>query len=415
MKITATAVLRHDKTNARNEAPVCIRITADRKTTYKTLFRIPIDHWDEGKREVRKTATNAGVLNLKLKTALAEYAKTAYMCDVENADAGISAIRDKLHQGCSLDLFQYAYTYEQRLEEIGKFAHHAKVKSTMARFQHFIGRTTFPVNALTEKTLKEYENYLANVRKNKPNTIAANMKIIGKLVNDLYREYRLDNAVNPFSYYKKRYEPVDRVCLTEDEVRAIEDLSYRPAKYLYDIKSIFLFEVYTGLRISDILTLKWKHCDGKQICKTMKKTKKLIHLLLTNKAIELVETRKRCLLRDYELNPEAYIFPYLELDYEQASQKMTFTAISAATARINKALKIIGKRAKIDKPISTHIGRHTFAAIFLDKCNGNFYALKEFLGHSDIKITQVYAHMLDKSKENIINLLNTSASHGIRQ
>lgn len=39
MKITASAVLRQDKVNARNEAPVCIRITADRKTTYKTLFR----------------------------------------------------------------------------------------------------------------------------------------------------------------------------------------------------------------------------------------------------------------------------------------------------------------------------------------------------------------------------------------
>ena len=72
MKITASAVLRQDKVNAHNEAPVCIRITADRKTTYKTLFRIPITDWDAKSKEVRKTATNAGVLNLKLKTALAE-------------------------------------------------------------------------------------------------------------------------------------------------------------------------------------------------------------------------------------------------------------------------------------------------------------------------------------------------------
>ena len=118
MKITASAVLRQDKVNAHNEAPVCIRITADRKTTYKTLFRIPIADWDAKSKEVRKTATNAGVLNLKLKTALAEYTKTAYMCDVENADAGITAIRDKIHQSCSLDLFQYAETYVQRLAEV---------------------------------------------------------------------------------------------------------------------------------------------------------------------------------------------------------------------------------------------------------------------------------------------------------
>ena len=55
MKITASAVLRQDKANAHNEAPVCIRITADRKTTYKTLFRIPITDWDAKSKEVRKT------------------------------------------------------------------------------------------------------------------------------------------------------------------------------------------------------------------------------------------------------------------------------------------------------------------------------------------------------------------------
>lgn len=274
MKITACAVLRQDKANAHNEAPVCIRITADRKTTYKTLFRIPITDWDAKSKEVRKTATNAGVLNLKLKTTLAEYTKTAYMCDVENADAGITAIRDKIHQSCSLDLFQYAETYVQRLAEVGKFAHHAKVSSTIERFQKFIGRTTFPVNALTEKTLKDYEYHLATVRKNKPNTIAANMKIIGRLVNDLYKEYRLDNTLNPFTYYKKCYVPVERVFLDETEVAAIENLKIRPTNYLYDIQNIFLFEIYTGLRISDILTLKWKNFDGKCLHKTIKKTPK---------------------------------------------------------------------------------------------------------------------------------------------
>ena len=100
------------------------------------------------------------------------------------------------------------------------------------------------------------------------------MKIIGKLVNDLYKEYRLDPTLNPFTYYKKRYVSVDRVFLDETEVAAIENLKIRPTNYLYDIRNIFLFEIYTGLRISDILTLKWKDFDGKRLHKTIKKTKK---------------------------------------------------------------------------------------------------------------------------------------------
>ncbi|MEI3341132.1 MAG: hypothetical protein V8R52_02215 [Coprobacter fastidiosus] len=78
--------------------------------------------------------------------------------------------------------------------------------------------------------MKYYEHHLATVRKNKPNTIAANMKIIGKLVNDLYKEYRLDPTLNPFTYYKKRYVPVDRVFLDETEVAAIEKLENKADK-----------------------------------------------------------------------------------------------------------------------------------------------------------------------------------------
>ena len=202
--------------------------------------------------------------------------------------------------------------------------------------------------------------------------------------------------------YKKRYVPVERVFLDETEVAAIENLKIRPTNYLYDIRNIFLFEIYTGLRISDILTLKWKNFDGKCLHKTIKKTKKTIHLPLQNKAIELIEIRKRCVLRRFEINPEDYIFPYLEYDYEQVPVKTIFTAISTTTARINKALKRIKEKARIEKSFSTHTGRHTFSAIFLLKCNGNYYALKEFLGHRD------------KSKDDIIEQLNTPTSHEVR-
>ena len=76
--------------------------------------------------------------------------------------------------------------------------------------------------------------------------------------------------------------------------------------------------------------------------------------------------------------------------------------------------KRIREKTQIEKSFSTHTGRHTFSAIFLLKCNGNYYALKEFLGHRDMKTTQTYAHMLDKSKDDIIEQLNTPTSHEVR-
>lgn len=67
---------------------------------------------------------------------------------------------------------------------------------------------------------------------------------------------------------------------------------------------------------------------------------------LQDKAIELIERRRRCVLRRFDINPEDYIFPYLEYDYEQVPARVIFTAISTTTARINKALKKIKEKTK---------------------------------------------------------------------
>ena len=72
---------------------------------------------------------------------------------------------------------------------------------------------------------------------------------------------------------------------------------------------------------------------------------------------------------------------------------------------INKRIKRIAKLAGINKTISTHIGRHSFATMLLTN-KVDLPVIQELLGHHDVKVTQIYAKVVSKRKEEAINALN---------
>ena len=93
------------------------------------------------------------------------------------------------------------------------------------------------------------------------------------------------------------------------------------------------------------------------------------------------------------------------MDVDNVSAQDALNAISSATAIINKRLKRIAVKAGIKKNLSTHVGRHSFATMLISG-NINLAVIKELLGHSDVKITQVYAKATPKKKEEAIEILN---------
>ena len=112
-----------------------------------------------------------------------------------------------------------------------------------------------------------------------------------------------------------------------------------------------------------------------------------------------------------ETNPNDYIFPLLDnnANYAKAvtpqqietlpTQELVnlHNAIGAKNALINKYLKKIAKLAEIDKNLSMHIARHSFAKIAKDNKVDNNH-LKNLLGHSNIKITETYMGNFDTSE-----------------
>jgi site-specific recombinase XerD len=70
----------------------------------------------------------------------------------------------------------------------------------------------------------------------------------------------------------------------------------------------------------------------------------------------------------------------------------------------NLTLKRWAKRAGIEKNISFHVGRHTFATLTLTY-GADLYTVSKLLGHTNIQTTQIYAEVIDATKRNAVNML----------
>jgi integrase/recombinase XerD len=185
--------------------------------------------------------------------------------------------------------------------------------------------------------------------------------------------------------------------LTEEEIKKIEDLDLTENTMMFHHRNIYIFATYAGgMRISDILQLKWKNYDGDRILIVTKKTQNTVSVKLPMKAKEIIK-----LYQQDQVILENYIFPFLKNETEYTPHSM-FRAISSRTAYINKDLKKIAATAQIDKNIHFHTSRHTFATRALRKGMRIEYVSK-LLGHESIKTTQVYAKIVNKDLDDAMD------------
>lgn len=164
----------------------------------------------------------------------------------------------------------------------------------------------------------------------------------------------------------------DREFLTIEEVKKLRKTP--PPNEI--LAQAFFFSCLTGLRWSDIVKLKWSEVQewhsGTRIVFTQQKTGGLEYLDLNAQAAAMLGERGK---------PDERVFPKLG---------------PIQSARISIAAWV--KSAGINKHITFHCARHTFAVMMLD-LGVDLYTVSKLLGHKSIETTQVYAKILDKNKK----------------
>lgn len=270
---------------------------------------------------------------------------------------------------------------------------------------------------LTTSFLSKFEAFLHTLRNERnpeaklhPNTIAINLNIFKTIIN---RAIEVDKLLtpeqNPFLGYKYTREVSStKEKLNKEEIHKIEQLELKENSTIWHCRNYFLFSFYlAGIRAGDLVQLRWRNItpDGRLEYR-MKKTKKDRSIFLHEKARNILS-----LYYNEDAKPNDFIFPLLDnnatyakaITPEQIETLPTqelinlHNAIGAKNALINKYLKKIAVLAEIDKNISMHIARHSFAKIAKDNNVDNNH-LKNLLGHSNIKITETYMGNFDTAE-----------------
>lgn len=297
------------------------------------------------------------------------------------------------------DFIVFLSVHMKRLEKEGRYSSFRMARALKGKLQRFCKASSLPVSDITADFIRQFEEFLIYEVGNSHNTVTECLKTFGKLVNDIYSsEEGLNFDDNPFNRKHFTRCQTERCFLSEEEINRLMALHLTRDTPLWHSRNLFYMECYTGLRIGDLLSLQWKNYDvrARTITLTMHKTSRQIAVPLTQRVVAVLES-----YRDLFSTPDKYVFPFLKLHDTSFSLGK---AICSATGIVNGHLKILARRCGIDKNLSSHAGRHTFATMLVTK-GASIYDVKELLGHSDVKVTQIYARITQERKQAAISLL----------
>lgn len=227
-----------------------------------------------------------------------------------------------------------------------------------------------------------FENYLRNcipLRRSQPlsnNGIMKHMERFQKLTNLAVKHEWIKN--NPFSLYQLKFEEFESPFLEQYEIDAIMS-NILDKKSIRIVRDVFIFSCYTGLCYAEVKNLKDKNIvtgvDGeKWIMMRRQKTKTPVKVPLLDEAKEILASYK-----DYPFEDnEGKLLPVLSIQ------------------KTNKYLKVIANLCNIDKRLTFHVARHTFATTITLLNNVPISTVSKLLSHKKLSTTQKYARVIEK-------------------
>ncbi len=264
--------------------------------------------------------------------------------------------------------------YFERLAQ-GKPEDETAWNSTLKHLQDFTS-CGIQFSAVTDDWLETFKIYL--VTKVSPNTAHTYFGTIKTALRQAVKEkIILSNPGDLVSQIKR--QDTERTFL---ELGEIEKLAQTPCRD-YGVKRAFLFACFTGLRVSDIKALEWNNIKGDVLEFRQKKTKGFEYLHLSTMARQILTER-----------PNSKILNM---------QNTTVFHVPSPT-QLGRVLKQWCKDAGIDKRVSFHTSRHTFATLTLTQ-GVDLYTVSKLLGHKTIQATQIYAKIVAEKKKTAMELL----------
>jgi len=354
------------------------------KVNFSTKVSCEVKHWNEKTKQISVADKEASDKNLILGNILSRINNVIVKYRLRNKVLTRVGFLKSYNRP---DDFENFYTfYEDYRKKSSRLIEDATMQthvSTFKKLKEFAPDLHF--DDITLDFITEYYCHLNKTLKNNDNTTYKNLSTIRKYVKAAYKAGYMDE--NPFDDFHILRTKANYTYLEEEELQALLK-QYRVGdldlKY-YKTLQLFLFMCFGSQHIGDAkkMTLEQftENSFGYWRMKTRNSKPELITVPvskpLRNLIHNIVGNRKR-----------GPIFENLPADQT-----------------MNLYLKEIAKLAGINKKITHKTGRHTFATFHLSE-NSDLNSLKDILGHSDIRDTLIYAHVLEQKKQRGIDCFN---------
>ncbi len=394
-------VLRTADIKKDGSCPLAIRIIKDRKPRYVfTGQYVKPKDWNNVDRLVKKSHPNSKRINNLLIKKLAEANDTILELETNQEAITSKEIKDKIKKvGNHVSFFDLAAQRIDDYKKKGTYSVGNAEQSIVNNLKKFVKRDHLYFHEISVSFLERFKVFCIYNLGHSSRTIINQLIFIRTMFNIAIKDGIVDSRYYPFAgdKVKIRIGTGLKIGLTQDEVERIENLELEPGTSIWHTRNVWLFSFYfAGIRISDVLNLRWSDFKDGRLNYVMYKNEKPVSLKVPDKAAEII--------RLYQQNREtldSYVFPWLN-KAKQRDKRDLFRKSRNASRLFNSHLKNIAQLAGIDKILSNHIARHSFGNIAGDKIHP--LMLQKLYRHSDLKTTINYqANFIHKNADEALD------------
>lgn len=372
------------KVNKKGQSSLMLRITHNKeRKQIATGFMVPVDKWDNLKTKVKGNDEYATQVNTYIRNTTNRlyeifndlskkgdvYLETLYNVFIGKDDDNMTLMH------------LVTYHNEQMRSRLGvdyavaTLKKYEVTKNKLMRFLKSEDIKDIRLKDLTRKFIADFDIYMKLKEGNDQNTTTKHCKNLKTMVNLAVFNGWLEKT--PFDGYKTPYKIKEKVFLSLEELKLLEEKHFKINR-LELVKDLFLFQCFTGLAFADMEKLVGKDIsvgiDGSRwIITYRRKTDVRSAIPLLPTAIRVIE----------KYNPEY-------------SSKLDQKLLPLYTnQKFNSYLQEIAEIVGINKTLTSHAGRRTFATTVALANGVSIETISRILGHSSTKITHQYAVVTD--------------------
>lgn len=383
IKITYTLVYNRKK-RLRADRKALVQVEAylqGKRKYFSTNIYLNPEQWDNRRKLIRKHS-NADELKKRIQEFIYHIENLELKIWQREKRISLDLLKDAVCNRLEENLFVDFFMRETMQAGIKPSTRHNHL-STLKKLKEFNENIKF--EDINYRFLLDFENFLYRSGC-QTNTIAKHMRHLKRYINLAIKQGYGSFEPNLFMKYRIKLKDVSHSFLLPEELVCFESINLHPKLMkLQQILDAFLFCCYTGLRYSDFCNLKKEafayNSEGVWLTfrtiKTDTEIRLPLHLLFEGKAMAIVERYKADLNSFFHL-PD--------------------------NSNVNKQLNKLRSMAGVKKKITFHVARHTNATLLI-YYGVSITTVQKLLGHKNVRTTEVYARILDKT---VINDLQNS-------